>query len=64
MYPSLYGLLCSALFYHLREAIVFFALPIAPVVVAGPLMNTHPLFALLWARLFLGQLERITFRLV
>ncbi len=36
----------------------------APVVVAGPLMNTHPLFALLWARHFLSQLERITFRLV
>lgn len=42
----------------------FFALSVAPVVVVSPLQNTTPLFTLLWSWLFLGQLERITLRLV
>ncbi|MBW1800398.1 MAG: EamA family transporter [Deltaproteobacteria bacterium] len=42
----------------------FFALSLAPVVVISPIQNTYPLFALLFARIFLSRLEKITFRLV
>ena len=42
----------------------FFALSMAPVVIVTPIQSTSPLFALLWSYLFLGQLERITPRLV
>ncbi|MFC2020375.1 EamA family transporter [Chloroflexota bacterium] len=42
----------------------FFALSMAPVVVISPLQSMSPLFALLWSWLFLGQLEKITPRLV
>ena len=42
----------------------FFALSMAPVVIVSPLQSTSPLFTLLWSHLFLGQLERITLRLV
>lgn len=42
----------------------YFALSQAPVTVVGPLQSTTPLFALLWAWLFLGHLEKITRRLI
>ena len=42
----------------------FFALSMAPVVIVSPIQNTYPLFALLFARIFLARLERITLRLV
>ena len=42
----------------------FFALSKVPVVIASPIQNTNPLFALLFARIFLSRLERISFRLV
>ena len=42
----------------------FFALSIAPVVIVSPLQSTSPLFTLLWSRLFLGNLEKLTRRLV
>lgn len=42
----------------------FFALSMAPVVVVSPLQGTNPLFALLWSHFFLGQLERITPRVM
>jgi drug/metabolite transporter (DMT)-like permease len=42
----------------------FFALSIAPVVIVSPLQSTSPLFALLWSRLLLGHLEKMTMRLV
>ena len=42
----------------------FFALSMAPVVVVSPLQSISPLFALLWSYLFLGQLERITLRVI
>jgi len=41
----------------------FFALSLAPVVVISPIQNTYPLFALLFARIFLSRLEKISFRL-
>ena len=42
----------------------FFALSMAPVVIVSPLQNTSPLFALIWSHFFLGQLEKITLRVV
>lgn len=42
----------------------YFALSIAPVVIVAPVSNTSPLFALLLAHLFLGNLERISLRIV
>jgi drug/metabolite transporter (DMT)-like permease len=42
----------------------FLALSMAPVVIVNPLQSINPLFTLLWAHLFLGQLEKITPRLV
>ena len=42
----------------------FFALSNVPVVIASPIQNTNPLFALFFARIFLSRLERISFRLV
>ena len=42
----------------------FFALSMAPVVLVSPIQSTNPLFSLLWSRLFLGHLERITPRVV
>jgi len=42
----------------------FFALSLAPVVIVSPLQSTSPLFTLLWSRLFLGNLEKLTMRLV
>jgi len=42
----------------------FFALSIAPVVIVSPLQGINPLFALLWSYLFLGQLKRITPRMI
>lgn len=42
----------------------FFALSMAPVVIVSPIQNTYPLFALLFAWLFLRRLERVSFRLV
>ncbi|MFH1489415.1 MAG: EamA family transporter [Pseudomonadota bacterium] len=42
----------------------FFSLSMAPVVIVSPIQNTYPLFALLFAWLFLRRMERISFRLV
>ena len=42
----------------------FLALSMAPVVIVNPLQSINPLFTLLWAHLFLGQLEKITLRLL
>ena len=42
----------------------YFALNMAPVVVAFPIASTHPLFAILFTHLFLRRLERITPRLL
>ncbi len=42
----------------------FFALSVAPVVIVSPIESTSPLFALVWSRLFLGRLEKITVRVV
>ena len=42
----------------------FFALSLAPIVIVSPIQNTYPLFALLFARIFLSRLEKISFRLV
>lgn len=42
----------------------YFALSKAPVVIIGPIQSMHPLFTLLWSWMFLGQMERITPRLV
>ena len=42
----------------------FFALSMAPVVIVSPIQNTYPLFSLLFAQIFLGRLERISFRRV
>ncbi len=42
----------------------FFAFSLAPVVVIAPILNTGALFTLLGSYLFLGQLEKITPKLV
>jgi len=42
----------------------FFSLHLVPVVIGSPIQNTYPLFALLFARIFLSRMERITLRLV
>jgi drug/metabolite transporter (DMT)-like permease len=42
----------------------FFALGMSPVTTVSPLTSINPLFALLLSFLFLGQLERITPRVV
>lgn len=42
----------------------YFALSKAPVTMVSPLTATNPIFALLWSYLFLGQLEKITPRVV
>ena len=42
----------------------YFALSLAPVVIASPIGNTYPLFALFFARIFLSGTEKISFRLV
>jgi drug/metabolite transporter (DMT)-like permease len=39
-------------------------LHLVPVVIASPIQNTYPLFALLFARIFLTRMERISLRLV
>jgi len=41
-----------------------FPLSLVSVVIAGPIRITYPLFALLFARIFLGRVERINPRLV
>ena len=42
----------------------FFAYSEAPVVITSPIQNTHPLFTLLFAWIFLRRVEKISFRLV
>ncbi|MFC1906861.1 EamA family transporter [Chloroflexota bacterium] len=42
----------------------FFALSMAPVVIIAPIAYSYPMFALLFSYLFLGQLEKITMRIV
>lgn len=41
---------------------MYFGLKAAPVVVVSPVTSVHPLFALLFAHLFLQHLERVTLR--
>jgi len=42
----------------------FFALSMAPVAIIAPIAYSYPMFALLLSYLFLGQLEKITMRIV
>jgi drug/metabolite transporter (DMT)-like permease len=42
----------------------FFSLSMAPVVIVSPIQNTYPLFALLFAWMFLRRMEKISFRLL
>ncbi len=42
----------------------YLALSLAPVVLVIPVSSTSPIFALLWSHIFLGQLERITPRIM
>lgn len=42
----------------------FIALSMAPVVIVIPIQNTYPLFALIFARIFLTKMEKISFRLI
>ena len=42
----------------------FFALSMAPVAIIAPIAYSYPMFALLFSYLFLGQLEKITMRIV
>ena len=42
----------------------FFALSMVPVVIAGPLQSTPPLFTLVLSHFFLRKLEKITPRLI
>ncbi|MBM2825053.1 MAG: family transporter [Dehalococcoidales bacterium] len=57
-------LLIAGVFAGLGVVSNFFALSMAPVVIVSPVEAISPLFALLWSYLFLGQLERITLRIV
>lgn len=42
----------------------FFALSTTPVVIASPIHNTYPLFALFFSQIFISRLEKISLRLV
>ncbi len=44
--------------------IYFVALSMAPVVIIAPIAYSYPMFSLLLSYLFLGQLEKITIRVV
>lgn len=57
-------LLIAGMFAGLGIMAHFFALSMAPVVMVSPLTSTNPLFVLLLSHFFLGQLERVTLRMV
>ena len=54
----------TGVFSGLGIAFSFLALNQAPVVIVNPFNNISPLFALLFAHLFLGRLEKITMRII
>ena len=54
----------SGLFATVGITLLYSALGVAPVVVVSPVASLTPLFALLFSRLFLERLEKVTRQIV